>query len=267
MWQFFLSGLRVGLRGRSFHAVVIFGVALIVVAYLSGAFSPRQPRTVALDVGFSGVRLTLVLMNLFWVQELFTREIDRRIILFSLTYPVSRAEFVLGRLFAVSALSGLAMLVLGMALVIAVVFSGGEYSQEFPVSLGVSFWITLIGLWLDALVVSAVGIFVASFSTVGIMPLAIGLAFAVAGKALGATLEYLNAGADGDAELLASVGGIIDAIRWLVPDLSRLDWRAWPMYGAVPEWATLGWAALMACSYAAIMALMAIRTLNRREFS
>jgi hypothetical protein len=52
---------------------------LIGIAYLSGYFSPRQPQTVALDVGFSGIRFSLVLLNLFWVQELVAREIDRRI--------------------------------------------------------------------------------------------------------------------------------------------------------------------------------------------
>jgi hypothetical protein len=93
MFEFALSGLRSGLRGRSFHAVFILGVLMIGIAYLSGFFSPRQPQTVALDVGFSGIRFSLVLLNLFWVQELVAREIDRRVILFSLAYPVSRGAF------------------------------------------------------------------------------------------------------------------------------------------------------------------------------
>ena len=84
MQAFIVSGLRSGLRGRSFYAVFILGVVMIGVAYLSGFFSPRQPRTVALDVGLSGIRFSLVLLNLFWVQELVAREIDRRTILFSL---------------------------------------------------------------------------------------------------------------------------------------------------------------------------------------
>jgi hypothetical protein len=40
------------LRGRSFQAVFILGVLMIGAAYLSGHFSPRHPKTVALDVGF-----------------------------------------------------------------------------------------------------------------------------------------------------------------------------------------------------------------------
>jgi Cu-processing system permease protein len=267
MLQFLLSGLKVGLRGRSFQAVFLLGLLLIGAAYLSGHFSPRQPRTVALDVGFSGVRITLVLLALFWIQELVTREIDRRIILFSLTYPVSRAAFLFGRYAAILVLVCLAAVILGLSLLLAVILTGGDYSQEFPVRLGLPFWATIGGLVLDVAVVAAVGLWMATLSTVAVMPLAIGFCFAVAGKALGATLDYLTRGADGDAALIASIGPFIDVIRWLVPDLSRLDWRQWPMYGLMPADGDAIWPAIMALAYAAILILFAIRALAHREFS
>ena len=113
MFEFMRSGLRSGLRGRSFQAVFVLGVLTIGLAYLSGFFSPRQPQTVALDVGFSGIRFCLILLNLFWVQDLVAREIDRRVILFSLAYPVTRGAFLAGRFAAILILSGLAAIVLG----------------------------------------------------------------------------------------------------------------------------------------------------------
>ena len=68
MWQFMLSAGRAGLRSRSIQAILILGALLVGVAYLAASFSPRQPQTVALDVGLSGLRVTLVLFSLFWVQ-------------------------------------------------------------------------------------------------------------------------------------------------------------------------------------------------------
>ena len=56
------------------HAILVLGVLLVGVAFLSASFSPRQPKTVALDVGLSGMRFSLVLFALFWVQELIGRE-------------------------------------------------------------------------------------------------------------------------------------------------------------------------------------------------
>ncbi|MFZ3037141.1 MAG: hypothetical protein WA112_07700 [Rugosibacter sp.] len=78
MWQFMLSAWRAGLRSRSIQGVLVLGILLMGVAYLSASFSPRQPQTVALDVGLSGLRFSLVLFALFWVQELVGREIESR---------------------------------------------------------------------------------------------------------------------------------------------------------------------------------------------
>ncbi len=266
MFEFALSGLRSGLRGRSFHAVFVLGVLLIGVAYLSGFFSPRQPQTVALDVGFSGMRFSLILLNLFWVQELVAREIDRKIILFSLAYPVSRASFLAGRFAAVLILSMLAAIVLGLLLLLAVT-TGGAYGQEFAPVLGVPFWATVAGFVLDAALVGAFSLCIATLSTVSALPLALGAAFAVAGKALGATLAYLSRGADGDQEMLARYNPIVELIRWLLPDLSRLDWREWSMYQLAPGAEVVFWSVTMAVAYIALLLVCASLLLARREFS
>jgi Cu-processing system permease protein len=99
------------------------------------------------------MRFSLILLNLFWVQELVAREIDRKIILFSLAYPVSRASFLAGRFAAVLILSMLAAIVLGLLLLLAVTMGGG-YAQEFAPALGVPFWATVAGFVLDAAVVA-----------------------------------------------------------------------------------------------------------------
>jgi hypothetical protein len=78
MVTFLLSAWRAGLRSRSIQGVLVLGILLMGVAYLSASFSPRQPQTVALDVGLSGLRFSLVLFALFWVQELVGREIESR---------------------------------------------------------------------------------------------------------------------------------------------------------------------------------------------
>lgn len=267
MLEFMSSGIRSGLRGKSFQAVLVLGVLMIAIAYLSGFFSPRQPQTVALDVGFSGVRFSLILMNLFWVQDLVAREIDRRVILFSLAYPVSRTAFLTGRFLAMLVLSLLATVLLGFLLLLAVLLTGSGYQQEFAVDLGLPFWATVAGLALDAAVVGAFSICVASLSTVSVLPLALGASFAVAGKALGATLDYFARGADGDQQLLGIYQPVIELIRWVVPDLSRLDWREWAMYGLPPGCETIFWSAIMAWSYIALLLVCASLLFARREFS
>lgn len=265
MWQFMLSAGRAGLRSRSIQAILIFGALLVGVAYLAASFSPRQPQTVALDVGLSGLRFSLILFSLFWVQELVAREIERRTVLFALTYPVARSRYIVGRYVGVLGLLVLVAVLLGMMLWLVVLTLGKGYTQSFAVVLGAPYWLTVAGLWVDAAVVAAFALWVSTFSTVPMLPLALGLAFAVGGKSLGAVAEYLVKGAEGDMALMR-LAPIIDAIQWVLPDLSRLDWRAWPMYNIAPDSQALGLGLLMATSYIALLITLAVMTFTRRDF-
>jgi Cu-processing system permease protein len=263
MLSFLLSAWRAGLRSRSIQGVLVLGVLLVGVAYFSASFSPRAPKTVALDVGLSGMRFSLVLFALFWVQELVGREIEKRTVLFALTYPIPRGHYLLGRYLGVIGLLALAALLLGMLLWIVVLNAGGTYEQGFAVAPGGAYWATIAGLWVDAVVVAAFVLLLASLSTVPMLPLALGLAFAVAGKSLGAVIEYL---ARDDDISVTHLKPVIDAIGWILPDLSRLDWRPWPMYGLAPDGAAVLAALLMAGAYCGLLLALAVLTFNRREF-
>jgi Cu-processing system permease protein len=264
--EFFISGLRSGIRGRSVQGAFILGLVLIVVAYLAASFSPRQPRTVALDIGFSGIRFTLVLLSLFWVQDLVTREIDRKIILHSLSLPVSRGSFLFGRYLAVMGLVVITAGILALSLLLAVLLASPNYDQEFSVNLGFPFWAAFLGILLDVAIVSAVALTLATVSTVAMLPLLVGAAFAIGGKALGAAMDYIAAGAGGDQQLQNSIGPLLGVVRWIVPDLSRLDWRDWPLYGAMPAADAITWATVMAVAYVALVLGLGWRAFDRREF-
>lgn len=267
MWQFCLSSLRSGFRSRSVHAILVLGILLVGIAFLSASFSPRQPKTVALDVGLSGLRFSLVLFALFWVQELVGREIERRTVMYALSYPVSRASYVLGRYLGILGLLGVAALLLGMLLWLTVLTVGGAYEQSFRVGLGVSFWGTVLGLWVDAALVASFAMWIATISTVPMLPVALGAAFAVAGKSLGAVIQYLEGGADGDVEFHERFSPLIDFVQWFLPDMSRLDWRDWPMYDLFPGAVTMALGLTMALAYSSIMLALAVWTFSQRDFS
>lgn len=266
MHAFFLSGWRAGLRGRAIHAVFVVAILLVGVAYFAAAFSPRQPQTVALDVGYSGLRICLVLFALFWVEQLVSREIGSRGILLALTYPVPRSHYLFARYLAVVTLLAMAALILGGMLWAVVGISGRGYVQGFPPQLGLPYWAVVFGLWLDAAVVAAFALVIACVATVPMLPLALGLAFAIGGKTLGAVLDYLARGADGDIQIL-QMAPMLHTLQWLLPDLSRFDWRIWPMYGVSPQPDDLGWVLLMGAAYVVILLLLAAQAFARREFA
>ena len=267
MIQFILSSWRAGFRSRTFLGVFILGIALVGIAYLSSSFSPRQPRTVALDVGLSGLRFCLVLFAITLVQDLVGTEIDRRSVVLTLSYPVPRAGYVLGRYLGILALTAVGGAILGLLLWIAVYLAGVQYEQQFPVALGGPYFLAIVGVWLDVAVVAAFSLCIASLSTVNMLPLALGALFAIAGRALGPIADFVLRGADGQVDLVEGYGPVLGVLRWVLPDLSRLDWRVWPMYGQAPDMTAVALGALLALAYAGLMLGLAIHIFSRREFS
>ncbi|WP_409574960.1 ABC transporter permease subunit [Sulfuritalea sp.] len=266
MLSFCLSALRSGFRSRAVLLILVLGALLVGVAFLAASFSPRQPKTVTLDVGFSGMRFSLVLFAVFWVQELVGREVERRTVLYALSYPVSRDAYVVGRFAGVVSLLAVAAALLGTLLWVSALLSGGEYEQARSVDLGWAYWATIGGFWLDAVVVAAFAVLISTLSTVQMLPVALGAMFAVAGKSLGAVLDYLERGADGDALIMARFGPLMDFIRWVIPDLSRLDWRVWPMYGLPLGEGAIANGLLLATGYVIVLMSLAVMIFRRREF-
>lgn len=264
MRQVILAVLRSGFRGRAFQVVFLLGLLMMVTAFLASQFSPRQPKTVALDVGLSGLRIAMVLLGLSWVQEYLGKELERKTVYLSLTYPVPRFYFIAGRFLGILLLLAIAGLCLAMLLWLVVLNSGAGYQQEFLVSLGAAYWTAIFGVWLDVAVVTAFALVVTSVSTVPVLPLAVGAAFAVAGKAIGPMVDYVRSGEDTS---VAAMGPLLEMIKWVLPDLSRLDWRIFPMYDLPLVWPDLALSTAMALSYIGILISLAGLAFARREFS
>jgi Cu-processing system permease protein len=267
MSQFFLASWRAGFRSRALLGFFLLGLVLVFFAYLTASFSMRQLRTVTLDVGLSGLRFCLIFISISLVQELVGREIERRSVVFSLSYPCSRASYLLGRFFGVIALSAVAAIILALLLLMAVMLAGGSFEQEQRVVLGLAYWTTIGGLWLDSIVVAAFVLLICTVATTSLLPLATGIAFAVVGKSFGSLVEYISRGADGQEGMVAIYQPLLAVAQWFIPDLSRLDWRFWPMYGLTPDLSAVSLSVLMALLYSSAMLAFSVWLFARREFS
>lgn len=264
MFQHVLIALRSGLRSQGFMAIVVLGMLALGGAYLAAQFSARQPATVAMDTGISFIRIIGLLLALFWGYEFLGKEIERRTLFVSLTYPLPRGAFIVGRFVGLACLLLLAVVILGAMLAGAVMLAGRGYHQATPTSLGIPYWLTIFYVWLDLLVVAGFGFLVSAFATSAFLPLGVGLAFAVAGRSLGPAFEYLLSQGGGDSPGLIPV---LDVLRWVMPDLSKLDIRYFALYGHVPDTQLLVSGALVSFTYTSVLLILAVLFFNRREFN
>jgi len=159
-----------------------------------------------------------------------------------------------------------ASMILALLLWLAVILSSDLYEQSHRGALGLPYWATIFGLWLNVLVVTAFAMCIAALSTVPALPLALGAAFAIACQSLGAVVQYLASGADGRQDLVANYSTPLHIAGWLLPDLSRLDWREWTMYDHTPAPGALSLSCLMAICYIGFMLMLAVLSFGRRDF-
>lgn len=265
MWQLTRAGWLSGMRAHSVRWLVVIAALVILVAWLAANFSARQPATVAMDVGLSGIRLILMLMALFWVQELLGKDIERKSLYFVLAYPVSRGAYLASRFIAVAALLALGVLLLGAALGTVLHLLPFTYNQPTPVSLGLSYALVLTGIWLDLLVVTAFALLLCSLSTTPFLPLILGCLFTLAARSLGISLAYLLDPALADPLQVQWLLPVLNVAQWVLPDLSRLDWRELALYGTAPVWSAIALATAMAVSYCILLLGLATWKLKQRE--
>jgi ABC-type transport system involved in multi-copper enzyme maturation permease subunit len=262
----FLTALKLGLRSRSFLALALIGVLAMGGAILASQFSGRQPAAVAMDVGISAVRVIAVLVALFWAQELLGRDRERGVLATVLSYPVSRVGYLFGRFLGVSFL--LALTLTGFAGLLAALgwVAGLGYEQSSPVRADLALIPFILFLWLELVVITAFTWLMTALTTTPFLPFLLGMAFTWVGRSLAVVLGYLAVARGGTmTEMQDHLGVVLEALLWLLPDLSRLDLRTGVLYGQWPDFMTLVLTAANALGYAAILMGLAIWRFNHRE--
>ena len=97
------------------------------------------------------------------------------------------------------------------------------------------------------------------------LPLLCAVAFSIAMHAMGPILDYLRYGSDAKEEHRQWIQPFIEDIIYVLPDLDRLDLRAWTLYGEIPPVDLMFWGAVIAVSYIALSLSLSVIGLNRRE--
>lgn len=244
--------------------VLVLSLLLFGAACLAGAFSARQPLVVGLDVGFSALRFALLFLALVWVQEILQNELDRKTVQWSLAYPISRASYLFSKWLTVALLLLLATGVFALPLWALGSFMDWGYADTARPVLGISFLACLLAAWLEALVVLSITVLFVTLTTTPFLAISLGGLFALAGRGLGAVMQYLLFSDYADAEVKARYMPVAAKLQWLLPDLSALDWRQSVLYD---NWQGLQpWPALaMAAAYIVIFVVLAMLSFERRE--
>ena len=263
----FLTALNLAVKAKYLRMACGILLMTALTMLLSAYFGGRHSVTVALDVGFSTLRLLLPLLIVLLVQELLSREVDKRYYLASLTYPCARSSLLLGRFAALLALLLVLLVALGLLQIWLVSLIAGVYPQATPVAMGQPYLIVMAFMSLDMLVLATLAALLAVVASTPSFVLIGTFGFMLVARSYGAVVELLssNAGVVVNAEgYRASLG----VLGYLLPDLGALDLRMLALYGK-PEFLPADWPWLLLGSlgYAVALLALAVWALQRKRFS
>lgn len=260
--------LRLAYRARFVALSSYFCIALAVIAAVATQFSARQLATVALDVGLSLIRLGLPVLAVMLVQELMTREIDRKFYLTSLTYPRPRHQWLLGRVLATCLMLFTLLVVMALILAGLVTYVEGTYQQATAVSLGWPYQVTLAFICVDLLVTVAMATFLSMVASTPSFVLIGTLGFLLIARSYMPIIQMLLDNRNlveklADPEVYR---GSLNLLSYVLPDLGTLDVRMVALYGKV-EFLPADWPLLLgsAMTYVVLLLALAAWRLNKRE--
>lgn len=255
------------LRARAASAAFWLVVVILGAAWMASVFSGRQPATIALDVGLSLIRLTVPFLAVLQLQELVTREFDRRFFLASMTYPRPRYQFLLGRLLALGGTVTVLVVTLAAALAALVAWIATGYAQATPVALGLPYWITIAFILLDLFVILALGALLAVVASTPSFVLIGTLGFMLVARSYSTIVALLER----EAWLVSNAEayhGSLGLLAYVLPDLAALDVRMIALYGQMSllpaQWP---WHLGSALAYGVGLVGAAVWALSRKRFA
>lgn len=259
--------IRTLLKHRLLWLVTLTLITVLLSGFLAAKFGGRQPATLALDVGLSTLRLILPLFIIIQVQELFSKEFERKFYLLTLSYPISRLQWLSGRFLALLVVSvGLLLLATTLLAAETAIIAQG-YAQPTPVSLSLPLVLTTLFNGIDLLVLLSLACFLAITATTPSFVLIGTLGFMLIARSYSTVLALLASDlvlVDNTETYRTGLG----VLGYLLPDLGALDVRMIALYDTLDflpaDWPILVTSALF---YAVGFLTLTVWHFRRKQFA
>jgi Cu-processing system permease protein len=246
-----LAGFREALRNRVTVVVGAFAAVMLLLTTLMLNVTLFSLDRIVTDFGLSVMSLLLSGLAIFLSSGLISREIEKRTIFLVVSRPVSRTQFVLGRFLG-------NLLTLGsLQLLMAVLFLSQLLLFEVPMT-GAQL-AAVLGLSAELVLLTAVGLLCSVLSSQLVAALtSVGLYL------LGHLAEDLYFIATRSPSAFVQSAG--KAAYYLLPNLSRVNFRGAAAYEHAIDWSVFAGSVTYILGYAAVLLMFTTFAFDRRDF-
>lgn len=251
IWALARTTLREMLREKVFFVVVLIAVALQALSLLLGVLSFAEQKKILTDFGFLAIQVALLGSSLFFGAFLLAKEIEKQTCLLILSRPVSREQFLLGKILGVLLLNTL--LLIALAVLLGVLLGLWRESQVW-----LNYFEICFSLWLESAVILCLAI---CLSLIVRPALALSSGFMI--FILGHWLEDLTFFAEKSKEDTFIL--IVKFLHWVTPNFYRINWKSYYFLEKGIALQNVGWMFVHMVGWAVFLILVANFFFRRKD--
>jgi|Deesub1362A_J573_1020465.scaffolds.fasta_scaffold14135_2 ABC-type transport system involved in multi-copper enzyme maturation permease subunit len=252
-----------GVRTKVFITLIILSViAFVVVLPSFASFSMRQIREVATSLSLSLISFVLLVLTLFLGVHLIYKDIENRITHFTLSQPISRDAYILGKFVGLSIIIILSSILLAAFSSLTLLIADRLYSADMPIQWS-NYLVAILMELIKTLVIGAFVILFSSFSTNMFLPLFGTIGIYIVGNVSQSIYDYIQ-GAYG--EKLPYITVLVSKFAYYIfPNFTLYDYKFSAIYNLPISYEQTLVAILYALLYIAITLSLSIIIFRKRE--
>lgn len=250
IWAVAVNTFKETVRDKLLYALIGFAALTILGSLLAGSVSLGQDVRVIEDFSLTAMLVFLLIITLFIGTQLVYREIERRTIYLSLTKPISRDQFYLGKFVGLCLISAFALAIMLTILLIVLAIK----AHHWPVAV---FWAAgalLLEIWL----LTALSLSLSSFTS----PIASAI-YTFALVLVGHSSLTIWTIAQKSSAFLKTV---LEIFYYVFPNLEKFNLRNEVVYNLHPSGAQVAGIVVYFVGYTAALLIIGLSIFRRHEF-
>lgn len=140
------------IRDKILYTIFIFAVLMILSAKSVGTISMKQEAKLTVDFGFAMIEIFNLIIALFVGSSLIFKEVEKKLVYFLFSKPISKTDFILGKFL------GLSFVLIVLNLIMSVLFLT-------LVGFNLAYLLVLSFIFLQSLLILAVILFFSTFTS------------------------------------------------------------------------------------------------------
>lgn len=246
-----LNTFKEAVRDRILYAILVFALVMLAGSTILTTISAGGEEKIIKDLGLACISLFGTLIALFLGIGLVSKEIERRTVYTIIAKPIHRYQFILGKYLGLTLTLLVNVLVMALGLIgLVSLWEGISSLRLLP---------AVLFIFLELMLVTALAQLFSTFSSPTLSAI-FTLCLFIAGH-LSADLRLFAARFGGRLIRPAAEG-----LYFLLPNLSRLDFKDQAVHGFGVGGGTLALSLLYALFYIAALVLAAMAIFQQRDF-